>query len=194
MWHDEDRYRLRVEFTKSRPRHCNHNALEQTKNAVRKHFGYAHLPQRFAAEINAFCLGNAQRFLKPGITLEGPCTQALALSDNEGRRAAQTRRAAAVPLHAPAVPQRRPTCGQRQRGQDLNATSSNPPQGWPMAPSNPGRFSPERLSGLPQARPGLRHRAHTVEKKIAKSASEIGHGLTRQRCGAQHGMGLDILP
>jgi hypothetical protein len=58
--HDEDRYRLRVEFIKSRPRHCNHGALAQTKNAVHKHFGYADLPQRLAAEINAFCLGNAQ--------------------------------------------------------------------------------------------------------------------------------------
>ena len=36
--------KLRVEFTKSRPRHSNDNALAESKNAsvVRKHLGYAH--------------------------------------------------------------------------------------------------------------------------------------------------------
>ena len=37
--------KLRVEFTKSRPRHSNDNALAESKKAsvVRKHFGYAHI-------------------------------------------------------------------------------------------------------------------------------------------------------
>jgi len=47
--------KLRVEFTKSRPRHSNDNGLVETKNGaiVRKHLGYAHIPQHFAAQVNA---------------------------------------------------------------------------------------------------------------------------------------------
>lgn len=49
--------KLRVEQTKSRPRHSNDNALAESKNGsiVRKAFGYSHIPQRFAAPINLFC-------------------------------------------------------------------------------------------------------------------------------------------
>ena len=49
--------KLRVEFTKSRPRHSNDNGLAETKNGaiVRKHLGYSHIPQRFARVVNAFC-------------------------------------------------------------------------------------------------------------------------------------------
>ena len=49
--------KLHVEFTQSRPRHSNDNALVETKNGavVRKHLGYAHIPQRFATAVNAFC-------------------------------------------------------------------------------------------------------------------------------------------
>lgn len=38
--------KLRIEFTKSRPRHSNDNALAESKNGavVRKHLGYAHIP------------------------------------------------------------------------------------------------------------------------------------------------------
>ncbi|MEO7243433.1 MAG: transposase family protein [Variovorax sp.] len=40
--------KLRIEFTPSRPRRSNDNGLAETKNgsAVRKMFGYAHIPQR----------------------------------------------------------------------------------------------------------------------------------------------------
>ncbi len=49
--------KLRVEFTKSRPRHYNDNALAESKNAavVRKHLGYAHIPQYCASFVNVFC-------------------------------------------------------------------------------------------------------------------------------------------
>ncbi len=49
--------RLRVEFTKSRPRQSNDNALAGSRNAsvVRKHLGYAHIPQHCASLVNAFC-------------------------------------------------------------------------------------------------------------------------------------------
>jgi transposase InsO family protein len=44
--------KLRVELTKSRSRHCNDNALAESKNAavVRKILGYCHIPQKFAPQ------------------------------------------------------------------------------------------------------------------------------------------------
>lgn len=44
------------EFTKSRARRTNDNALVESKNGsvVRKHLGYAHIPGRFAAQLNHF--------------------------------------------------------------------------------------------------------------------------------------------
>jgi len=58
--------KLRVEFTKSRPRHSNDNALAESKNAavVRKHLGYAHIPQCCASLVNVFCAV----FLNPYVT------------------------------------------------------------------------------------------------------------------------------
>jgi len=64
--------KLRVEqFTKSRPGHSNDNALVETKNAavVRKHLGYAHIAQRFAPAINAFC----REHLNPYVNFHRPC-------------------------------------------------------------------------------------------------------------------------
>lgn len=122
--------KLAAEFTKSRPRHCNDNGLVETKNGaiIRKHLGYSHIPQCFAAKINAFCaehlnpylnfhrpclfaeayldkkgktrkryplkavmtpleklasLPEAERFLKPGVTLDALWEKARAMSDNE---------------------------------------------------------------------------------------------------------------
>ena len=45
--------KLRIEFTRSRPRHSNDNGLAETKNGavVRKIFGYAHIPQQHAARF-----------------------------------------------------------------------------------------------------------------------------------------------
>ena len=50
--------KLRIEFTRSRPRRSNDNALAETKNAavVRKLFGYEHIPQRHASRFNTFCV------------------------------------------------------------------------------------------------------------------------------------------
>lgn len=46
--------KLRAEFTKSRARQSNDNALVESKNGsvIRKHFGYSHIPQHWASEIN----------------------------------------------------------------------------------------------------------------------------------------------
>ncbi len=65
------REKLRIEFTKSRPRQSNDNALAESKNGavVRKHLGYAHIPQQFAEQVNAFCANHLNpyvNFHRPG--------------------------------------------------------------------------------------------------------------------------------
>ena len=63
--------KLRIEQTKSRSRQSNDNALAESKNAsvVRKHMGYAHIPQQFAQPINAFY----QETFNPWLNLHRPC-------------------------------------------------------------------------------------------------------------------------
>jgi transposase InsO family protein len=75
--------KLRVEFTKSRPRHSNDNGLAETKNGaiVRKHLGHSHIPQRFAAEVNAWC----QDYLNPYVNFHRPCFFAESVTDAQGK-------------------------------------------------------------------------------------------------------------
>ncbi|HKZ84944.1 MAG TPA: integrase [Anaerolineae bacterium] len=75
--------KLRIEFTKSRPRHSNDNGLAETKNGaiVRKHLGYEHIPQRFAAQVNSFC----QDFLNPYVNFHRPCFFAETITDPKGK-------------------------------------------------------------------------------------------------------------
>lgn len=75
--------KLAAEFTKSRPRHSNDNGLAETKNGaiIRKHLGYSHIPQRFAAEINAFCIEH----LNPYINFHRPCLFAEDYLDKKGK-------------------------------------------------------------------------------------------------------------
>lgn len=75
--------KLRVEFTKSRPRHSNDNGLAETKNGaiVRKHLGYSHIPQHYANEVNAFC----QEFLNPYVNFHRPCFFAVSFIDDKGK-------------------------------------------------------------------------------------------------------------
>lgn len=75
--------KLAAEFTKSRPRRSNDNGLAETKNGaiIRKHLGYSHIPQRFAAAINAFCMEN----LNPYLNLHRPCLFAEDYLDKKGK-------------------------------------------------------------------------------------------------------------
>ena len=63
--------KLRIEFTRSRPRRSNDNGLAETKNGavVRKAFGYAHIPQQYAAPFNTFCC----EYLNPFLNFHRPC-------------------------------------------------------------------------------------------------------------------------
>lgn len=71
--------KLRIEFTRSRPRRSNDNALAETKNGavVRKVFGYAHIPQAHAWAFNEFCANH----LNPFINLHRPCLFATDVAD-----------------------------------------------------------------------------------------------------------------
>jgi transposase InsO family protein len=75
--------KLRVEFTKSRPRHSNDNGLAETKNGavIRKQLGYAHIPQCFATEVNAFCAEH----LNPYLNFHRPCLFAEEITDHKGK-------------------------------------------------------------------------------------------------------------
>jgi transposase InsO family protein len=71
--------KLRIEFTRSRPRHSNDNGLAETKNGavVRKEFGYAHIPRRHAGRFNTYC----REYLNPFLNFHRPCLFATELPD-----------------------------------------------------------------------------------------------------------------
>ena len=70
-------------FTKSRARRTNDNALVESKNAsvVRKWLGYAHIPQRFAGQVNAF----NRDWLSPFLNYHRPCLFPTEHTDAKGR-------------------------------------------------------------------------------------------------------------
>ena len=71
------------EFTKSRARTSNDNALVEGKNAavVRKHLGYDHIPQRFSARVNAF----THDVLSPFLNHHRPCLFPTEQRDHKGK-------------------------------------------------------------------------------------------------------------
>ena len=75
--------KLAAEFTKSRPRHSNDNGLAETKNGavIRKHLGYAHIPQHFAAQVNVFCAEH----LNPYVNFHRPSMFAETITDKKGK-------------------------------------------------------------------------------------------------------------
>ena len=75
--------KLSAEFTKSRPRHSNDNGLAETKNGavIRKHLGYAHIPQHNATQVNAWCAG----FLNPYLNDHRPCLFPESVTDAKGK-------------------------------------------------------------------------------------------------------------
>jgi Integrase core domain len=71
--------KLRIEFTRSRPRHSNDNGLAETKNGavVRKAFGYEHIHRRHAARFDTFC----REYLNPFVNFHRPCLFATEVPD-----------------------------------------------------------------------------------------------------------------
>ncbi len=76
--------KLLVEFTKSRARRTNDNALVEGKNGavVRKHLGYAHIPQKYAGVLNAF----NRDYLNPYLNFHRPCFFPEVIVDAQGKQ------------------------------------------------------------------------------------------------------------
>lgn len=76
--------KLLIEFTKSRSRRTNDNALVEGKHAatLRKHLGYAHIPQHHAARVNAF----HREHLIPYLNFHRPCFFPETITDAKGKQ------------------------------------------------------------------------------------------------------------
>jgi hypothetical protein len=75
--------RLAIAQTKSRSRHCNDNALVESKNGsiIRKHMGYSHIPKSYAQEINQFY----QNYFNPYLNFHRPCGFSTDRVDHKGK-------------------------------------------------------------------------------------------------------------
>ncbi|MBF0275764.1 MAG: transposase family protein, partial [Nitrospinae bacterium] len=75
---------LLIDFTKSRSRKSNDNALVESKNGsvVRKTFGYCHIAKQWAATINQF----NREFLVPYINYHRPCYFPKTIVDTKGKQ------------------------------------------------------------------------------------------------------------
>ncbi len=75
--------KLRVEFTKSRPRHSNDNGLVESKNGsvVRKLYGYAHIPQSCADDFAELNSKQVYRY----VNFHRPCYFPTTVIDDKGK-------------------------------------------------------------------------------------------------------------
>ncbi len=75
--------KLFIEFTKSRARHSNDNALAESKNGsiIRKMLGYGHIPQFFAQKVHEF----NTLYVTPYINYHRPCFFAETVIDAKGK-------------------------------------------------------------------------------------------------------------
>ncbi len=75
--------KLNIEFTKSRPRRSNDNALAESKNGsvIRKHFGHCYIPQHWASEINKTLQEHLYRYQN----FHKPCFFSITETDKNGK-------------------------------------------------------------------------------------------------------------
>ena len=75
--------KLHVEFTKSRARHSNDNALVECKNGhvIRKQFGHVHIPQHYADQVDVF----NKCYLNAHINYHRPCLFPVTITDAKGK-------------------------------------------------------------------------------------------------------------
>jgi transposase InsO family protein len=75
--------KLLIRFTKCRPRHTNANGLVESKNGsvVRKHLGYAYIPQACAEALNRYY----SEFLNHYINFHRPCFFPVSIIDPRGK-------------------------------------------------------------------------------------------------------------
>ena len=75
---------LRIEFTKSRPRHSNDNGLVESKNGsvIRKLYGYMHIPQPYASEFAELNRQHLYRY----VNFHRPCYFPPIVTDDKGKQ------------------------------------------------------------------------------------------------------------
>ena len=75
---------LRIEFTKSRPRHSNDNGLVESKNGsvVRKLYGYTHIPQQYATDFAELNSRQIYRY----VNFHRPCYFPTTITDDKGKQ------------------------------------------------------------------------------------------------------------
>ena len=75
--------KLNIQLSKSRSRHCNDNALVESKNGsvIRKQLGHAHIPQHHAEGFNQF----DHDYLTPYLNYHRPCFYPEIRMDKKGR-------------------------------------------------------------------------------------------------------------
>ena len=76
--------KLRIEFTKSRPRHSNDNGLVESKNGsvIRKLYGYTHRPQHYAADFAELNSHQVYRY----VNFHRPCYFPTTVTDAKGKQ------------------------------------------------------------------------------------------------------------
>lgn len=76
--------KLRIEFTKSRPRHSNDNGLVESKNGsvVRKLYGYTHIPQQYAEDFSTLNSDQVYRY----VNFHRPCYFPTTVTDDKGKQ------------------------------------------------------------------------------------------------------------
>ena len=74
----------RIKQTKSRARHCNDNALVETKNGsvIRKNMGWQHINQNLADRVNEYY----KNFFNPYLNFHRPCAFPTIETDDKGRK------------------------------------------------------------------------------------------------------------
>ena len=81
--------KLHIELTKSRSRHSNDNALAESKNAsvIRKIYGYSHIGQHWAEELNTF----NRDYLIPFLNYHRPCYFPTITTNDKGKQRKNTK-------------------------------------------------------------------------------------------------------
>lgn len=75
--------KMRIRFTKSRPRHSNDNGLVESKNGsvIRKLYGYSHIPQHYADRFTELNSGPLYRY----VNFHPPCYFPSIITDKKGK-------------------------------------------------------------------------------------------------------------
>ncbi len=81
--------KLRINLTKSRPRHSNDNGLVESKNGsvIRKLYGYTHITQQYANEFASINRNQVYRH----VNFHRPCYFPTTTTDNKGKQRKQYR-------------------------------------------------------------------------------------------------------